>query len=319
MADTGIGIDVTAENELRRLYRENARIIERLTKQLIRELPEAARRAGVERKDSIETSRIYWPEDYYSILDGVDPYAMVIPDLASRMDSARIDADDDDEVKEGPLNALVLAMLARYRKAIKRLAGRSKATIKNVGFRIDDTAQKRLMQAARKAGDRDIAELVGEVDVDHVEWEREQQRLLTAPPTGGSAPKKTPTLIERHMNAVRAIVLSVAVGVGVDSAISKMKATIGITKRRADMIGEDQALKQHASAVEEMSAAANIDQYIWRSQGDSRVRQLHRQRNGQTYDNDHEFNDVSADGPPGVPPNCRCRRQYVSPRKRQAA
>lgn len=78
-----------------------------------------------------------------------------------------------------------------------------------------------------------------------------------------------------------------------------------ISDRRAKVIARDQISKLNADLNERRHVQAGITKYIWSTSADERVRPLHRDLNGETYEYGKPTG--AEDGlPPGQPILCRC-------------
>lgn len=80
----------------------------------------------------------------------------------------------------------------------------------------------------------------------------------------------------------------------------------GIATRRAQLIARDQVGKLYGNLNEERQTALGVTGYVWRTSQDSRVRDEHEEREGETF----EWDDAPEDGHPGEAVNCRC---YAEP------
>lgn len=76
-----------------------------------------------------------------------------------------------------------------------------------------------------------------------------------------------------------------------------------ITYRRAELIARDQIATINAKISEARQSALGIEEYIWVTSGDERVRESHADKDGQTF----RWDDPPADtGHPGEDILCRC-------------
>lgn len=75
-----------------------------------------------------------------------------------------------------------------------------------------------------------------------------------------------------------------------------------IARRRAKIIGRDQTEKFNGDATEERNIKVGVDLYGWNTQGDSKVRPDHRERNGKIF----SWKKPPSDGHPGEAVECRC-------------
>lgn len=83
----------------------------------------------------------------------------------------------------------------------------------------------------------------------------------------------------------------------------ELQKRFGITRRRANLISRDQTTKLNASLTRLRQSSAGIEEYIWETAGDERVRPTHRAHDGKKF----RWDDPPADtGHPGTDINCRC-------------
>lgn len=75
-----------------------------------------------------------------------------------------------------------------------------------------------------------------------------------------------------------------------------------VTESRAKLIARDQTSKMNGAFNEERQTSLGIDQYIWQTSGDERVREEHAANDGQLFD----WDKPPATGHPGEDINCRC-------------
>ena len=84
---------------------------------------------------------------------------------------------------------------------------------------------------------------------------------------------------------------------------TELQKRYGITRRRANLIGRDQTSKLNASLTRLRQQSAGVEEYIWQTSGDERVRPTHKAHDGKKF----RWDDPPADtGHPGTDINCRC-------------
>jgi SPP1 gp7 family putative phage head morphogenesis protein len=116
--------------------------------------------------------------------------------------------------------------------------------------------------------------------------------------------KSIPT---QHMQSVEQIIRNgVLQGESPRSIADKIQKQTGVTRRRAELISSDQVSKANAELTMYRQKDLGIEKYRWTSSHDERVRQLHREYDGNVY----SWDKPPADGHPGMPIRCRC---YASP------
>lgn len=93
----------------------------------------------------------------------------------------------------------------------------------------------------------------------------------------------------------------------------KIEARFGVTERRARFIARDQVAKLNGQLTENRQTELGIDEYIWRTSRDERVRESHRALEGTR----HKWDEPPVvDGQavhPGESYNCRCSSEPVIP------
>jgi len=78
---------------------------------------------------------------------------------------------------------------------------------------------------------------------------------------------------------------------------------LGVAKNRAKLIARDQTNKFLGKLTELRQTTLGVEEYIWSTSRDERVRPEHRRRDGKKF----KWSDPPSDGHPGEPIQCRCR------------
>lgn len=86
-----------------------------------------------------------------------------------------------------------------------------------------------------------------------------------------------------------------------------LSEAMGITRKRARIIAVDQAHKLSSLLTQLRNEQMGIDQYIWRTRRDDRVRKAHAFREGKIF----KWAEPPEGGPPGYPINCRCGSEAI--------
>lgn len=81
---------------------------------------------------------------------------------------------------------------------------------------------------------------------------------------------------------------------------------LGVAESRAKLIARDQIGSMNGRIAERRQRELGVSRFIWSTSMDERVRELHRDREGEEFTWDHDFNESPDDGPPGRPIQCRC-------------
>lgn len=83
----------------------------------------------------------------------------------------------------------------------------------------------------------------------------------------------------------------------------ELQKSFGITKRRATLIARDQTAKLNSSLTRLRQEEVGVEEYIWQTSGDERVRPTHRQNDGKKFKWAFPPKET---GHPGHDINCRC-------------
>lgn len=94
----------------------------------------------------------------------------------------------------------------------------------------------------------------------------------------------------------------------VESLKSDIEDRFGITSSHAELIARDQTLKLNADVSHERMQRAGITQFVWTTAGDERVRPMHDDLDGETFDFDSPpvTNEDGDTNLPGEDFQCRC-------------
>lgn len=81
-----------------------------------------------------------------------------------------------------------------------------------------------------------------------------------------------------------------------------------VSESRAALIARDQVSKINGELTQRRQTALGVTEYVWRTSGDERVRESHREKNGKTF----KWSEPPADtGHPGDDFQCRCTAEPV--------
>lgn len=111
----------------------------------------------------------------------------------------------------------------------------------------------------------------------------------------------------RYFDEVEKLVLdAVAKGRRWESLAEEIDQRFDVGESRAALIARDQVGKFYGAVAQARQETLGITSYVWRTVRDSRVRDEHREREGEVF----EWASPPEDGHPGEPINCRC---YAEP------
>jgi len=94
----------------------------------------------------------------------------------------------------------------------------------------------------------------------------------------------------------------------VGSLVREIQKLTKVTKNRAKLIARDQTQKTNALITHQRQAALGVEEYIWQTSGDERVRKSHLDNNGKKFRWDKPD---PVTGHPGHDINCRCVARAV--------
>ncbi len=111
------------------------------------------------------------------------------------------------------------------------------------------------------------------------------------------------TVPERYFGDIEGIARrGLMEGTPVDEMAEEMKRHVDIATRRAELISRDQIGKLNGDLTEYRQTGAGIDEYVWSTSKDARVRPEHSEREGRVY----KWSDPPKGGHPGKAIHCRC-------------
>lgn len=108
---------------------------------------------------------------------------------------------------------------------------------------------------------------------------------------------------QKYLNQVKAAVEQAQINGSKVSLASDLEKIKGMTVNRAKLIARDQAAKFNADLSEARQTNLGIEEYIWTTSGDERVRETHAANDGKTFRWDSP---PEATGHPGHDVQCRC-------------
>jgi len=98
-------------------------------------------------------------------------------------------------------------------------------------------------------------------------------------------------------------------GTRVEVLARQLKERFGVSDSRAALIARDQVLTYNAQVTQTRARAVGIEEYIWSTSKDERVRDEHQEREGRKF----RYDNPPSDGNPGEPVQCRCVGTPVVP------
>jgi SPP1 gp7 family putative phage head morphogenesis protein len=115
-------------------------------------------------------------------------------------------------------------------------------------------------------------------------------------------------ITDDHLRRVSSLVIGgVSDGRRWEDIARDVKDRLGVDERRARLIARDQCGKFYGAVNTARQQALGVTEYVWRTSNDSRVRDEHADREGETF----AYADPPEDGNPGQAVNCRCNAEPV--------
>jgi SPP1 gp7 family putative phage head morphogenesis protein len=99
-----------------------------------------------------------------------------------------------------------------------------------------------------------------------------------------------------------------ATGLRVEQLRKRIQERFGVTKSKAALLARDQTLTLNAQIARQRQQNLGIQEYVWTTSGDGRVRDTHAELDGtiQRWDNPPEISEDGRRGHPGDDYQCRC-------------
>jgi SPP1 gp7 family putative phage head morphogenesis protein len=117
------------------------------------------------------------------------------------------------------------------------------------------------------------------------------------------------TIPEEYFKRIESIVFSGTVqGRNATSMIQQITKIGFSTEKRAKLIARDQTSKLNSALNQQRSQNLGVEEYVWRTAGDERVRDSHASKNGKVFRWDDPPKDT---GHPGQDIQCRCVAQAI--------
>lgn len=112
------------------------------------------------------------------------------------------------------------------------------------------------------------------------------------------------TIPQKYIEGVRLVLQKTLVGEFELHSLRRALANIeGVTERRARFIARDQTHKLVSALAQSRQQSIGVEEYIWRTSGDTNVRPSHAEKDGKTFRWDTPPDDT---GHPGEDYGCRC-------------
>lgn len=222
----------------------------------------------------------------------VEEVQRVIPEILRRTESEWLvkDAVDDE------LGRAFEELKRRHRVTTEAV---SEAIAEDLVQGANAAHRSRFYRAVQQSVGVDLAGIVSEGGLEPVlrMKSRESANLIT-------------TIPSEYLSKVQTLVYeSVIQGrTSAKSMIEELQDLAEITDRRARFIARDQTAKLTSAIARERATALGVEEYIWRTSKDERVRESHRKKNGKRF----RYDDPPADtGAPGEDFQCRCTAEPV--------
>lgn len=212
---------------------------------------------------------------------------------ANRDESVRLDADTD----------LMLGVTALFQQMKQRLQSRTEGfglrrRLQNLASLNRKLTVKEWKKAIKATLGIDIREdyYLGEFYIEALQqWVQENIDLISTIPKG-TLDKMQDIVYDGYTN-----------GRTTTDMVKDIQRVYGVSKRHAVLIARDQTAKLNGRIQQYQQMDAGIEEYIWCTTGDERVRESHRALNGQKFRwDDPPENSEGRTCHPGEDYQCRC-------------
>jgi len=184
------------------------------------------------------------------------------------------------------------------RKSYIGIAANAKIAANTFTNDTDQANKKRFYKSIEKAVGVDLGSIVQSEDLTNVlvATTRENVNLIRSIP-------------EEYFKNIESIVFSGTIqGSNAGSMIKRIQKAGKTSEKRAKLIARDQSSKLNSALTQQRSQNLGIEEYVWRTSEDGRVRENHKQHNGKTFRWDEPPKDT---GHPGHDIQCRCVAQPI--------
>jgi SPP1 gp7 family putative phage head morphogenesis protein len=187
-------------------------------------------------------------------------------------------------------------VISRVRRAVANAPAHAGAAATTVGERVAGHSRqefKRLGINLRKEEPKFNGLIAG--------WRRDNIALITS-------------LVDQELGTIQNL-LADGEGRRVESLANDIEERLRVTRSKAELLARDQVLKLNAKITGERQKAAGVEQYIWTTSGDERVRSRHADLEGETFrwDDPPVTNEDGDRNHPGEDYQCRCTAYPVLP------
>lgn len=206
-------------------------------------------------------------------------------------------ANESEYVADGYAQTLEQAF-DNLRRSLTRIDTQAKMISSDFVTTMDRTNKERFYSAMRQAIGVDLGNTVQREDLSDllIAKNRENVSLIKSIP-------------EEYFKKVEQIVFSNTVtGATASSMIEQIRNVGKVTDSRAKLIARDQTSKLNSALSQARAKSAGIEEYVWRTAGDDRVRDSHSSKNGKVFRYDDPPKDT---GHPGHDIQCRCVAQPI--------
>lgn len=220
-----------------------------------------------------------------------------LPDLVSRLDSAREDALPPQKRVSDIMDQVSAAFYKKFTSArIEKMA-------QALAEAVDDKQREDIA--------RQIKQAMG-VTLESIATKGLSKKISTFVAENVSLIKTQP---QRMFDEIeRETINGMREGLRHTEIARRLAERVGVAESRVALIARDQTLKFYADLNATRQQALGVTRYIWRTSDDERVREWHAERDGEVYSWDDppgDSSDPADGGHPGEGINCRCWAEPV--------
>lgn len=186
----------------------------------------------------------------------------------------------------------------RMRRSYEDLDRNARIVANSFAEEVNTTNKQRFYNAMENAVGIDLRNVLQGEDLDDIMFATTRENVALIK-----------TIPEEYFKKIETIVFTgTTQGRTASSMIQRIREVAGNTENRARLIARDQTSKLNSALNQQRSQNLGVEEYIWRTAGDERVRPSHARKNGKTFRWDDPPKDT---GHPGQDIQCRCVAQPI--------
>lgn len=186
----------------------------------------------------------------------------------------------------------------RLRRAYEDIDRQARIIAKSLTEEVNETNKKRFYNAMESAVGINLRNVLQSEDLEDIMFATTRENVALIK-----------TIPEEYFKKLETIVFTgTTQGRAATSMINQIREVGKVTENRARLIARDQTSKLNSALNQQRAQNLGVEEYIWRTAGDERVRPSHASKNGKRFRWDDPPKDT---GHPGQDIQCRCVAQPI--------